>query len=70
MQNIPVSPQRRMSDKLAVESIGAQRTARPTNASVRHTILDVAMICPFAVNRRLLFSDANLDHWALDTNDR
>src|SRR6266478_4691978 len=28
------------------------------------------MICPFKVNRRVLLSDANLDHRALDTDHR
>ena len=74
MQNPPVSP-RDSSTSLGLRSELLLRTKRQAerlrynHASPSRRFIP-SMICPFAVNRRLLFSHANLDHRALDTGDR
>jgi hypothetical protein len=72
MRNPPVSPRDSSTPLRSAQNDyyerNDRRSACPTITPRRRLI--PSMICPFAVNRRLLFSYANLDHRALDADDR
>ena len=73
MQNPPVSPRDSSTPLRSAQNDcherNGRRSACPTITPRRRRLIP-SMICPFAVNRRLLFSYANLDHRALDADDR
>ena len=74
MQNPPVSPRDSSTPLRSAQNDCYERSEQAERLRYNHASPSrrfiPSMICPFAVNRRLLFSYANLDHRALDASDR